>query len=74
MIKYSGFYLEYFFVAGAITMTVDQHSRYLVTGDCDGFVKVWNISEYCLQPDDPPLTKQPRTYLFYSFNVESYNN
>ncbi|CAB4027277.1 WD repeat-containing 49-like, partial [Paramuricea clavata] len=47
--------------AGAITMAVDAYYRYLATGDGDGFVKVWNISEYCLNisGDEPPLTKQP---------------
>jgi hypothetical protein len=52
----------YICVAGAITMAIDEYSRYLATGDGDGFVKVWNISEYCVSTsvDEPPLTKQPR--------------
>jgi WD40 repeat protein len=52
----------YIYVAGAITMAVDAYYRYLATGDGDGFVKVWNISEYCLNisGDEPPLSKQPR--------------
>lgn len=47
--------------AGAITMATDKYCRYLATGDGDGFVKVWNITEYCLNIiDRTPLTKQPR--------------
>lgn len=47
--------------AGAITMATDKDCRYLATGDGDGFVKVWNITEYCLNIiDRSPLTKQPR--------------
>lgn len=42
-------------------MATDKYSRYLATGDGDGFVKVWNITEYCHKIiDKPPLTKQPR--------------
>lgn len=42
-------------------MAVDQLCRYLATGDGDGLVKVWNISEYCTQmSDEPPVTEMPR--------------
>lgn len=43
-------------------MTVDRDCRYLATGDGDGFVKVWNISDYCvdIDSDEQPLAKQPR--------------
>lgn len=43
-------------------MAVDECCRYLATGDGDGFVKVWNISEYCFHivEDESPVTKQPR--------------
>lgn len=29
-------------------MTVDETNSYLVTGDADGIIKVWDISEYCI--------------------------
>ena len=38
-------------------MTVDDTNSYLVTGDADGIIKVWDISEYCLvmaDNDNPP--------------------
>ncbi|XP_067024528.1 cilia- and flagella-associated protein 337-like isoform X2 [Acropora muricata] len=49
--------------AGFLTMTVDDTNSYLVTGDADGVVKVWDIAEYCvgtLVDNDvaPPLVKQ----------------
>ncbi|KAK2571481.1 WD repeat-containing protein 49 [Acropora cervicornis] len=49
--------------AGFLTMTVDDTNSYLVTGDADGVVKVWDITEYCvgtLVDNDvaPPLVKQ----------------
>ena len=37
-----------FFLAGFLTMTVDETNSYLVTGDADGVIKVWDITEYCL--------------------------
>ena len=36
------------FSAGFLTMTVDDTNSYLVTGDADGVVKVWDITEYCV--------------------------
>lgn len=42
-------------------MAVDTSFRYLATGDGDGFVKVWRISEYIIDANDElPLTKKPR--------------
>lgn len=35
------------FLAGFLTMTVDDTNSYLVTGDAEGVIKVWDISEYC---------------------------
>ena len=39
-------------------MTVDDTNSYLVTGDADGVIKVWDISEYCVgcmaEDDNPP--------------------
>lgn len=28
-------------------MEIDQTEQYLATGDVNGIVKIWNISEYC---------------------------
>ena len=36
-------------LAGTMTMEVDDTNSYLVTGDADGVVKVWDIMEYCLR-------------------------
>ncbi|PFX20038.1 WD repeat-containing protein 49-like isoform X1 [Stylophora pistillata] len=49
--------------AGFLTMTVDETNTYLVTGDADGVIKVWDISEYCIasvieNDNPPPLLKQ----------------
>ena len=39
-------------------MTVDETNSYLVTGDAEGVIKVWDISEYCAactaDDDSPP--------------------
>ncbi|CAH1788695.1 unnamed protein product [Owenia fusiformis] len=47
---------------GSIIMAVDKDNHHLVTGDVDGLVKVFNISEYCRHPTDeinkiPPPTR-----------------
>ena len=48
-------------------MTVDETNTYLVTGDADGVIKVWDISEYCIasviENDNPPRK------LFFIFEV-----
>uniref|UniRef100_A0A8D0HB41 WD repeat domain 49 n=1 Tax=Sphenodon punctatus TaxID=8508 RepID=A0A8D0HB41_SPHPU len=33
---------------GSIIMTIDKMSHYLITGDLAGWVKLWNIQDYCL--------------------------
>lgn len=44
--------------AGFLTMTVDDTYSFLVTGDADGMIKVWDIAEYCVgnmtNNDSPP--------------------
>ncbi|XP_061490480.1 WD repeat-containing protein 49 [Rhineura floridana] len=44
---------------GSIIMTVDQRSQYLVTGDLVGWVKIWNIEDYCLILGESVITQQP---------------
>jgi hypothetical protein len=44
-------------------MAVDNNNHYLVTGDVDGLVKVWDIQEYCLQDTAVDvITTPPRKY------------
>ncbi|XP_013414484.2 WD repeat-containing protein 49-like [Lingula anatina] len=45
--------------AASVIMATDQHNQYLVTGDVDGNMKVWNISEYCIRQADDVVTNQP---------------
>ncbi|XP_042195191.1 WD repeat-containing protein 49 [Callorhinchus milii] len=53
----------------SIIMTVDKTNRYLITADVTGWIKVWNIQEYCLflsknivsQP--PPLVAAVRPHI-----------
>ncbi|XP_075426736.1 cilia- and flagella-associated protein 337 isoform X1 [Ascaphus truei] len=55
--------------AGSIIMTVDKTNQYIITGDLDGWLKVWDIQEYCIDYsetrniDPPPLVTsfQPHT-------------
>jgi len=32
-------------------MCVDAEGEFLITGDTQGYVKVWDISEYCIDLD-----------------------
>ncbi|XP_078058415.1 cilia- and flagella-associated protein 337-like isoform X2 [Mustelus asterias] len=43
----------------SIIMTVDKNSDYLITGDVNGYMKVWNIQEYCLCSSDVLITQPP---------------
>ncbi|XP_062987994.1 WD repeat-containing protein 49 [Elgaria multicarinata webbii] len=48
---------------GSIIMTVDERSQYLITGDLLGWVKIWNIEDYCfvwgenMETQPPPLIR-----------------
>ena len=48
-------------------MTVDETNSYLVTGDADGVIKVWDIAEYCVacttDNDSPP--RESFSYLVF---------
>ena len=53
----------------SIIMEIDEHERYLATGDVAGMVKIWNISEYCLQINDSTLeTNSPRQSSYSEFD------
>lgn len=36
------------YLVSSIIMEIDESERYLATGDVNGVVKIWNISEYCI--------------------------
>ncbi|XP_066477643.1 cilia- and flagella-associated protein 337 [Tiliqua scincoides] len=42
-----------------IIMTMDQRNQYLITGDPAGWVKIWNVEEYCLMLSDDATTQLP---------------
>ncbi|XP_038606244.1 WD repeat-containing protein 49 [Tachyglossus aculeatus] len=44
---------------GAIIMATDKASRYLITGDLEGCVKLWNIEEYCIHSSKNKITQPP---------------
>ncbi|KAI4548097.1 hypothetical protein MG293_000427 [Ovis ammon polii] len=44
---------------GSIIMSTDKSNRYLATGDLEGWLKIWNIEEYCLNPSKNKLTQAP---------------
>ena len=42
-------------------MAVDKlTNKWLVTGDVDGLIKVWNISNYAVEPTGTVITTTPR--------------
>lgn len=41
-------------------MATDTENEWLVTGDSDGTIKVWGISEYCVEPAEQIVTTPPR--------------
>ena len=43
-------------------MATDAESHWLVTGDTDGVVKVWDISEYCKHASEEIVSTPPRKY------------
>ncbi|XP_073929950.1 cilia- and flagella-associated protein 337 isoform X2 [Castor canadensis] len=45
--------------AGSIIMSTDKLNRYLTTGDSDGWLKIWNIEEYCLNSSKNKITETP---------------
>ncbi|XP_065937258.1 LOW QUALITY PROTEIN: cilia- and flagella-associated protein 337 [Magallana gigas] len=45
--------------SGSILMATDKKNRYMATGDVDGVIKVWDISEYCVQASEDVITTAP---------------
>lgn len=44
-------------------MATDKNNQYLVTGDVDGLLKVWEIIEYATHTVDTTVTEPPRMLL-----------
>ena len=53
----------YILAAGSIIMASDKNNQYLVTGDVDGVIKVWEILEYATHSVSEPVTTTPRKLL-----------
>jgi WD40 repeat protein len=51
-------------------MCVDDTNTYLVTGDADGVIKIWDILDYCLT-EDQVRTEPPRKYDYLSVLIAS---
>ena len=41
-------------------MATDKKNRYMATGDVDGVIKVWDITEYCVTAGDDVINTSPR--------------
>jgi len=48
------------YLVSSIIMEIDDSERYLATGDVNGVVKIWNISDYCMNIElkDPLITSE----------------
>ncbi|XP_052036311.1 WD repeat-containing protein 49 [Apodemus sylvaticus] len=44
---------------GSIIMSIDKLNQYLATGDPDGWLKIWNIKEYCTNSRESKITQTP---------------
>ena len=60
-----------------ITITTDAHNNYLVTGDTQGYVKIWDIKEYCVSKKLTLLERKKNIEnlkkKFTFFRVECFN-
>ncbi|XP_032888124.1 WD repeat-containing protein 49 [Amblyraja radiata] len=43
----------------SIVMAVDKKNSFLITGDVNGCIKIWNIEDYCLNYSDVVMTQLP---------------
>uniref|UniRef100_A0A3P8TTE5 WD repeat domain 49 n=1 Tax=Amphiprion percula TaxID=161767 RepID=A0A3P8TTE5_AMPPE len=50
---------------GSIVMTVSPCGKYLVTADREGTIKMWDMKDYCLKPDEKVNKELPK--LLHSF-------
>uniref|UniRef100_A0A8C2M924 WD repeat domain 49 n=1 Tax=Cricetulus griseus TaxID=10029 RepID=A0A8C2M924_CRIGR len=44
---------------GSIVMSTDKQNQYLATGDPDGWLKIWNIEDYCTSSTGNKITQSP---------------
>ncbi|XP_060232929.1 WD repeat-containing protein 49 [Meriones unguiculatus] len=44
---------------GSIIMSTDKLNQYLATGDTDGWLKIWNIEDYCVNSTESRITQAP---------------
>ncbi|XP_075806804.1 cilia- and flagella-associated protein 337 [Microtus pennsylvanicus] len=44
---------------GSIIMSTDKQNQYLATGDPDGWLKIWNIENYCTNSTGNKITQPP---------------
>ncbi|XP_031229964.1 WD repeat-containing protein 49 isoform X2 [Mastomys coucha] len=44
---------------GSIIMSTDKLNQYLATGDSDGWMKIWDIEEYCTNSTESKITQTP---------------
>nr|XP_006816071.1 PREDICTED: WD repeat-containing protein 49-like [Saccoglossus kowalevskii] len=58
----------------SIIMAVDEQSHVLITGDTEGFVKVWNIQEYCLRSSNELITEPPQMMVTWQPHADTINS
>lgn len=58
--------------AGNIIMAVDKAGKWLVTGDQDGLIKVWNIANYCVEDSADLVVTLPGDRLFTCSILPNY--
>lgn len=48
-------------------MAVDKAGKWLVTGDQDGLIKVWNIANYCVEDSADLIVTLPGDRLQFEY-------
>ncbi|XP_033126562.1 WD repeat-containing protein 49-like isoform X2 [Anneissia japonica] len=59
---------------GLLVMAVSEDNHFLVTGDNDGTLKVWNIQEYCLRESESLVTQPPPLAASWQPHVDMINH